>query len=745
MKRHVLAFAAALVCTLSYVTPVNAAEERKHSEICFTERIQLFPEERFTCYPFTVSNFENCYGYDMDIKPGTDFIINSIDILEEKGTVIQEEDVWHVSIRSDTEMKEGCPLSLTCTNKVTTVDKDNTNYALIAAFSDFAFYGKDGTRFYPSYTIRGNLSAVIVDCKYESDDLFGYNFYQDHAEIIYVQEGISAVEIPAEYRSRPVTDARISWGSDLKEITVKESSAYLSGKDGVLFNKEQTELMVIPSAFPAESYTIPTTVKKIGEEVLTYPKQLKRIIIPATVTEISETAFSEIDHTDFTICGHAGTAAERYACQYYFSFQDLDTGVITPRTISGALSKTMTWKLDENGVMTISGSGEMPYFEHSQVLADAETPWHDLNDCITELIVADGVTSISNDAFALCSNLKHVQLPDSIRKLDYEAFYECTALKDLQLPPHITSFGELALAGVPFETVTISAETAEIGQNAFRTCSYAEVVPENPYFCSENGIILDKEKTKIITIPGRMKNVVIPEGIRAFPDELSVWGCEHETISLPASFEAATDIKWKLSSSKTLREITVSPDSTVYSSYKGVLYTKDMQEIVAVPKGMTTLYVPAVSEELNLSELMRQSDSIHRVVVPESVKILTVDRPGFAPIPKTMDIYYAGQEGSLELKGEFPEQIKIFYGAVQPEVLPGDVNEDDAINAKDANAILIAAAKIGTGNPSGLMPELETAADVNSDGAINAKDANIVLRYAAAVGIGMRVSITDFV
>ena len=74
----------------------------------------------------------------------------------------------------------------------------------------------------------------------------------------------------------------------------------------------------------------------------------------------------------------------------------------------------------------------------------------------------------------------------------------------------------------------------------------------------------------------------------------------------------------------------------------------------------------------------------------------------------------------------------------------GDVNNDGSINAEDANAILIAAARLGTGKASGLTAELEKAADVNNDGVLNAKDANSVLRYAAAVGTGQKVSIEDF-
>ena len=66
----------------------------------------------------------------------------------------------------------------------------------------------------------------------------------------------------------------------------------------------------------------------------------------------------------------------------------------------------------------------------------------------------------------------------------------------------------------------------------------------------------------------------------------------------------------------------------------------------------------------------------------------------------------------------------------------GDVNGDGSINAKDANEVLIAAAKIGTGWESGLSDAQQKAADVDHDGSINAVDAAWILRYAAAFGTG---------
>ncbi len=64
----------------------------------------------------------------------------------------------------------------------------------------------------------------------------------------------------------------------------------------------------------------------------------------------------------------------------------------------------------------------------------------------------------------------------------------------------------------------------------------------------------------------------------------------------------------------------------------------------------------------------------------------------------------------------------------------GDVNLDGYINAKDASEVLIAAARIGIGQGSGLTDVQQKAADVNHDGNTNAVDASWILRYSAAVG-----------
>ena len=66
----------------------------------------------------------------------------------------------------------------------------------------------------------------------------------------------------------------------------------------------------------------------------------------------------------------------------------------------------------------------------------------------------------------------------------------------------------------------------------------------------------------------------------------------------------------------------------------------------------------------------------------------------------------------------------------------GDVNLDGSVNAKDASEVLIAAARIGTGQKTGLSESRQKAADADHNGNINAVDATWILRYAAAIGTG---------
>ena len=81
----------------------------------------------------------------------------------------------------------------------------------------------------------------------------------------------------------------------------------------------------------------------------------------------------------------------------------------------------LTWTLDSDGVLTISGSGDM--YDYGYGSSDA--PWHGR---VKSAVIAEGVTSIGGCAFYDCRSLTSVTIPDSVTRIGSFAFDNCRSL-----------------------------------------------------------------------------------------------------------------------------------------------------------------------------------------------------------------------------------------------------------------------------------------------------------------------------
>ena len=83
------------------------------------------------------------------------------------------------------------------------------------------------------------------------------------------------------------------------------------------------------------------------------------------------------------------------------------------------------WTLD-NGVLTISGNGEMGDYD-----SDAYAPWDGYS--FNTVVIGNGVTSIGSYAFYSCDGLTSVNIPDSVTSIGESAFSGCSSLTSIKV------------------------------------------------------------------------------------------------------------------------------------------------------------------------------------------------------------------------------------------------------------------------------------------------------------------------
>ena len=132
---------------------------------------------------------------------------------------------------------------------------------------------------------------------------------------------------------------------------------------------------------------------------------------------------------------------------------------------SGTCGPNLKWELANDGVLTITGEGEMTDYSYSN-----QSPWYDQH--IKRIIIDDGVTTIGEFAFRDCSNLTSVTIPNSVTEIRGHAFDGCSALTSVTIPNSVTTIGWSTFSGCSAITsVTIPNSVTEIRGSTFKDCS----------------------------------------------------------------------------------------------------------------------------------------------------------------------------------------------------------------------------------------------------------------------------------
>lgn len=197
----------------------------------------------------------------------------------------------------------------------------------------------------------------------------------------------------------------------------------------------------------------------------------------------------------------------------------------------------LTWSLDDDGTMTIAGSGDMYDFIgvgwEGPGTPDDDRPWKEQRNNIKKVVFTGNATSIGDYAFSGCTNLTDITIPSSV-----------------------TSIGERAFELCGFESITIPNTVTMIGPGLFSECSslYSFVLPNSMthiysymfYNCTslENITLPDS----IISIDGsafygcsNLKDLNIPQGVKTIEQDAFSFCESLSSISLPNGVETIGD------------------------------------------------------------------------------------------------------------------------------------------------------------------------------------------------------------
>ena len=185
----------------------------------------------------------------------------------------------------------------------------------------------------------------------------------------------------------------------------------------------------------------------------------------ATAVEQSETIIPALKHKNATTRDAVepngtkpGYSGDRYC-------PDCDT--VLEKGYTYWNEGNLTWKLDADGTLNISGTGAMKDYDSDS----NPSPIYNNSD-VKEVVIEDGVTSIGNKAFDSCSSLTSITIPNSVTSIKAATFYGCTSLTSITIPDGVTSIGYATFTGCSSLTsITIPDSVTSIGYATFTGCS----------------------------------------------------------------------------------------------------------------------------------------------------------------------------------------------------------------------------------------------------------------------------------
>ena len=292
--------------------------------------------------------------------------------------------------------------------------------------------------------------------------------------------------------------------------------------------------------------------------------------------------------------------------------------------MSGTCGENVTWTLDSEGTLIISGTGPMEGYMES-----TRSPFYNRQD-IKTVIIASGVTNIGSGIFLDCKSMTNIVIQDGVRWIEYKAFKGCSSLTNITIPDSVTDISnEVFSECSSLTSITIPDSVTSIGEDAFYNCSSLTsiTIPDSVTSIGRSAFFRCSSLTSI-TIPdsvtsiagntfngcSSLTSITIPDSVTSI-DAYAFKGCSKLTsITIPYG---QTEIGMgTFDGCSSLTSITI-PDSVTSIGYHAFFNCSSMTSIT-IPDSVTSIGGDSVTGGYAFSNC----SSMTSITIPDSVSFI---------------------------------------------------------------------------------------------------------------------------